>query len=306
MSKTINIGIDNGNGNTKGANVCIGAGVKRLSGDPHIKKNILEINGDFYEVGKEKMTIHADKTENNDMKYSVISAAAKEMMLKNINSANVRLAIGTPLTRVGAEKKQLEKYMLGNPTYNFRLDGKQFVIHLISVDVFPQGYSAVVDKLDTFGASAVIVDIGSWTIDIMPINDGQPDVSGCKSLELGTITVMNEINEQLRQRFNGEISPVLLKQIMIEGKVEIKREYLDVIRKCLKNYVVEIMDNLRSLKINPEVTNIVFIGGGAVIIKNFADEMTSNISVIEDVHINAKGYEKILAHKYKGEFENDV
>ena len=59
------------------------------------------------------------------------------------------------------------------------------------------------------------------------------------------------------------------------------------------------MNQLRSLKFNMVLTNIIFIGGGASIIKHFSKELGSNTTIIEDVNINAKGYEDIMRHKYK-------
>ncbi|HPF28615.1 MAG TPA: hypothetical protein PLZ77_00760, partial [Lachnospiraceae bacterium] len=60
-----------------------------------------------------------------------------------------------------------------------------------------------------------------------------------------------------------------------------------------------IMDNLRSLKFNTVLTDFIFIGGGASVIKHFCKEIEPNMTIIEDVNINAKGYEDILRHKYK-------
>ena len=75
--------------------------------------------------------------------------------------------------------------------------------------------------------------------------------------------------------------------------------HLRVIQEGLYNYVGDIMNNLRSLKFNSILTQFVFIGGGATIIKNFLRTQEENITIINDIFINAKGYEEILRHKYK-------
>ena len=160
-------------------------------------------------------------------------------------------------------------------------------------------YAGVVSKLNSFGTSAVVVDIGSWTIDILPLTEGQPDLARCKSLPMGTITAMNDINEALRQKFGEEADEAFIKEVMINGESNINRDYLRVIQEGLYNYVEDIMNNLRSLKFNSVLTQFVFIGGGAAIIKNFLKEQEANITVIDDVFINAKGYEEIMKHKYK-------
>lgn len=86
---------------------------------------------------------------------------------------------------------------------------------------------------------------------------------------------------------------------MIKGSSNINKEYLRVIQEGLYNYVGDIMNNLRSLKFNSILTQFVFIGGGATIIKNFLRTQEENITIINDIFINAKGYEEILRHKYK-------
>ena len=56
------------------------------------------------------------------------------------------------------------------------------------VAVFPQCYAAVVDKIPTMAKKTLIVDIGSWTIDIMPVINKSPDESKCVTIPKGLIT----------------------------------------------------------------------------------------------------------------------
>ncbi len=293
------IGVDNGYGNTKGRDVCIPSGVKKLPMKPPIETHTVEYNGEYFAVGSQKTTIQKSKTDNEDTLIATMAIIAEELKKKGIYSADVRLAVGLPLTRMGAEKTEFSNYMLRNRRLNFKYEGKPYSIYIVSVDVFPQGYAAVVNRLNTFKMSTVVIDVGSWTIDILPISDRQPDISRCKSLPLGTITAINDINESLRQKFNGEADEAIIKDVMINGTSNINKEYLKVIKDGLHSYVEGIMDNLRSLKFNTVLTNFIFIGGGASVIKHFCKEIEPNMTIIEDVNINAKGYEDILRHKYK-------
>ena len=86
---------------------------------------------------------------------------------------------------------------------------------------------------------------------------------------------------------------------MLHGKSAINQKYLTIIQDGLTVYADKIMNNLRSLKINFDLTQFVFIGGGASIIKNFSSDLGENMLIVEDVCINAKGYKDILEHKYK-------
>jgi len=293
------MGVDIGYGNTKGSKTLIQSGIKKLPSKPPIDTKTVEYKGKYYAVGSSKMDIQKSKTENENTLILTEAIIAEELKKLGRSKADIRLGVGLPLTRMGAEKQDYLDYMLRNRRLNYKYEGKRYSINIVSVDVFPQGYAGVVSKLNTFGTSAVVVDIGSWTMDILPLTEGQPDLARCKSLSLGTITAMNDINEALRQKFGEEADEAIIKEVMIRGESSINKEYLRVIRDGLYSYVEEIMNNLRSLKFNMTLTHFVFIGGGATIIRNFLKESQTNITAIDDVFINAKGYEEIMRHKYK-------
>lgn len=294
------IGVDNGNGNTKvDTGAVITSGVKRLATKPAIDTKTICWNGQYYAVGSSKMEIQQSKINNDDTLILTMAVIGEKMKLLGITSAEIRLGAGLPLTRMGAEKRGFHDYLMKNRKLNFSYEGVNYSVYIISVDVFPQGYAAVVNRLNTFGMLTVVVDVGSWTIDILPITEGQPDISRCKSLSLGTFIAMQDINESLRQKFGEEAEETIIKDVMIHGTSNINRDYLKVIQDGLYAYVEEVMNNLKTLKFNSTLTEFVFIGGGASVIKNFGRDLKENMTIIEDVCINAKGYEDILTHKYK-------
>lgn len=297
---TIFVGVDYGNGNTKGdTGFVIQSGVKRLPTKPPIETKTLSWNGQHYAVGTPKMEIQTSKMDTENMLIASMVAIAEKFKTLGLTSGEIRLGVGLPLTMMGREKRDCHDYYMKNRKLTFRYEGVNYSVYIISVDVFPQGYAAVVNRLGTFGMSTVVVDVGSWTIDILPIIEAKPDVSRCKSLELGTFTAMSEINESLRQKFGEEADETIIKSVMIHGTSNINREYLDVIRDGLYGYVEDVMNHLKTLKFNSTLTEFVFLGGGASVIKNFGRDLGENITIIEDICINAKGYEDILKHKYK-------
>lgn len=297
--ETILIGIDNGNGNTKsGTGFVIPSGVKRLVVKPPIETHVVAWNGQYYAIGTSQMDIQASKVDNEDTLVLSMACIAEKFKKLGIQSGQIRLGVGLPLTRMGAEKREFHDYFMRNKKLNFRYEGVNYNAYVVSVDVYPQGYAAVVNRLNTFDTATVIADIGSWTVDILPIIEEQPDVSRCKSLSLGTFTAMADINENLRQKFGEEAEASVIKEVMVRGTSNIDREYLQVIEEGLDAYVDKILNAMRTLKFNSRLTNFVFIGGGASVIKNFGKNLGDNITIIEDVCINARGYEDILRHKY--------
>ena len=50
-----------------------------------------------------------------------------------------------------------------------------------------------------------MVDIGSWTVDIMPITDGRPQEQECVTSPQGLIRCMREINEECVRQLGQEL-----------------------------------------------------------------------------------------------------
>ncbi len=294
------IGVDVGYGNTKTKNFIFSSGVTKLSGQPGMNDNVVFYNNNYYSVDCTKTGIQQSKIENENTLILTLAAIAMELKKRNETSAAVHLGVGVPLTRVGAEKSDLEDYYKKQHRYTFEFEGIKYDIHLLSVTVLPQGYSAIAGCVSEFKRSTLIIDMGSWTVDILPLKEGKPEIAKCKSLQLGSIKAMQDINEALRQEIGSEADELTLKDIMINGKSDIPDNYLRVSQKILSRYVNDIMEQLRAQGFNPDLMQFVFIGGGATIIDNFIDKkLYPSITVVSDVHINANGYEALIHAKQR-------
>ena len=295
------IGVDVGYGNTKTAHTCFSSGVKRLPGKPPLSARVIETPEGFYAIGNGKVSIQKSKTEDESMRVLTMAAIAEELKKIGVTVADVYLGVGVPLTRMGAEKKDFLEYYNKNRRLIYKYEDVQYSVTLLSVDVFPQGYAGVVSLMNEFHRSALVIDIGSWTVDILPIMDYVPDQTRCKSLSLGTITCMNDINEALRQKLGKEADETTIKEVMIYGTSDIPSEYLTIIKEGLRAYTENLMDQIRALGFNSDLTQHIFIGGGASIMKHFLSEETKrNALILDDVSINAKGYEDLIRHKMGG------
>lgn len=60
---------------------------------------------------------------------------------------------------------------------------------------------------------------------------------------------------------------------------------------CLREYAEKVYHTLMEHGYNLDIAEIVFVGGGARVMKSFGSHRGSNIQYIEDVKANAKGYE---------------
>lgn len=246
------------------------------------------------------------KVENDNFYILTLAAVAKELNRRGMRNANILLSVGLPLTRFGAEKQDFIDYLSKEKEVTFRFDNEQYRIKFARVSVFPQCYAAVADRMKTLPKRVVVVDIGSWTIDIMPIEDSAPNEAECITIREGLIKCMRTINEECMRQYGKELSEEDIQEIMRTGKHEkLPQKYRTIVEECLRAYVDKVYNILLEHGYNLEVTEIVFVGGGANVVKRFGNYDGNNIQYIEDVKANAKGYEylgKLYLATHKKEF----
>ena len=202
------IGVDHGWSGMKTVSQVFTTGVKEITTEPAFYNNVVEFNGSYYKVGGKRIEVRDLKVENDNFYILTLAAVAKELNRRGMRNANILLSVGLPLTRFGAEKQDFIDYLSKEKEETFRFDNEQYSIKLARVSVFPQCYAAVADRMKTLPKRVVVVDIGSWTIDIMPIEDSAPNEAECITIREGLIKCMRTINEECMRQYgkckNGE------------------------------------------------------------------------------------------------------
>jgi plasmid segregation protein ParM len=302
-NKTEIIGIDHGWSLIKTANHVFVTGAKEITSEPALSSDTLEYGGRYYKIGGDRQEVRELKTEDDSFYLLTLAAIAKELKTRGgLTKADVMLAVGLPITRFGAEKKGFTKYLMRDGEATFTFEKEQYHIRIESVAVFPQCYAAVADKLCFYAKKTLVVDIGSWTIDIMPVIKRSPDESKCVTIPRGLITCMRAINEQCVRKLNGEVDESEIQRVMRDGQSDIDDSYQAIIKAETESFVEKLHNSIREHGYNLQTTPIVFVGGGAAVMKNFGGKNAKNISYITDVKANAKGYEHLarMALKNRG------
>ena len=287
------IGIDHGWSNIKTSSQVFVTGVKEITTEPALFDGVLEYKGRYYKVGGNRQEVKSTKTEDDTFYLLTLAAVAKELRRRGLCEAKVFLAVGLPLTRFGSEKSDFVKYLTAERDIEFLFENIKYHVVIENVAVFPQCYAAVADKLQTFNKKTLIVDIGSWTIDIMPVVDKVPDESKCVTIPKGLITCMRTINEQCVRQLNGELDESIIQDIMRFGRCEIDKKYYEIAKAEIEAFREKVHNSIREYGYNLSTTPIVFVGGGASVMKLFGGLSQSNITYILDVKANAKGYEQL-------------
>ena len=169
------IGVDHGYGNIKTANCCFPTGVESSDTEPTFKNDLLIYQGRYYQIGVGHKEYAAEKVMDEDYYILTLAAIARELSREQITQANVFLAAGLPLSWVVKQRKAFQTYLLQNREVEFSFRRKGYRIRFVGAGVFPQGYAAVVQSMETFTGSHMLCDIGNGTMNILQIIDRKPD-----------------------------------------------------------------------------------------------------------------------------------
>ena len=292
-NKPVIIGLDHGYANIKTAHAVFKTGVTAYKKEPIFKTNMLVYEGRYYLIGDEHKEFTAEKMQDQDYYILTLAAIGIELHLRGLSSARVHLAAGLPLTWVSEQKEAFKAYLLQNKEADFIFRGESFHVEFAGADVFPQGFSAVADKLREFRGVNMLCDIGNGTMNIMYINNGRPVASRCFTEKYGTHQCMLIARERLMQRFGVSVDDTVIEDVLRYGEADIGQQYLDAIREVATDYAAGIMRRLREHEYNPELMKLYVVGGGGCLIKNFIDYDPSRVTINSDICATAKGYERL-------------
>ena len=292
------IGIDHGYAAIKTRNFCFPSGIVEYEHEPYTKTDVLEYDGKFFVVGSDRQPLIKDKTGNNNYYLLTLAAIAKELDARKCADTEIRLAAGLPLTGFGREKKLFTEYLLrsGRPV-SFRYEGKPYAITIKAVELYPQGYAAILTHLHLIAGepSVILADIGGWTVDVMRLDNRKPNAATCRSLELGTIRCMDEIAEQVRRRIGLSLTAAQIEAILTERPCSVDAEARRIVLDQGRAYASRLLSAISECGFDAKSTPIVFMGGGASLIQKRlpSGNTLCRPILLDDVHANAIAYERL-------------
>jgi plasmid segregation protein ParM len=306
-SKTIIIGIDHGWSLMKTKHHVFASGVKEIKSKPALFDDILEYEGRYYKIGGDRLEVKDVKTKDDNFFLLTLAAVAKELKTRGgIREADVLLAVGLPLTRIGEERDGFVEYLMRSQDIMFTYEKTSYSVRIEYVAVYPQCFAAIAERLNApedplapmfpHGKKVVAVDVGSWTIDMMPVTDRKADESKGVTEQTGVITCMRAINEQCVRLLNGAVDESDIQYAMRHGSCDIGEAYFEIIRSECEAFIDRLVNSIRERRYNLKTTPIVFVGGGAAMVRNFGrfdKENFAGVSYIDDIKANAKGYERL-------------
>ncbi len=289
------ISIDHGWSSIKTPSLVFENGIQELQTMPATKDNLLEYKGKKYVIGQGRMGKQETKTENSNYYLLTLAAIARELQKRTSATAvKVNLAVGVPLTLYGKEKKAFKNYLLANEKVCFFYEGVRYVVHFGKVKVFAQCHAAVANRMDGMDRLTA-VDCGSWTLDIMSVVNRIPVLDDCHTYQQGLITAIDRIQKECIATHGKEVPEYIINEVIETGDTDAitknKVAIMETINAGLRRYAFSVEAKLRELKIDFDFTNVVYVGGGAGVMRRFGSCTGENVHYVTDVRANALGYE---------------
>lgn len=300
MLKTMNIGIDHGYYAIKTRHFSFPAGIAVYSHEPYTLQNTLEYGGKFYVCGTGRQPILRNKTENDNYYLLTLAAIAREIKQRGENTeCSVTLAAGLPLAGFGREKKFFREYLLrSSQPVCFKFEGVPYKITIEDVKLFPQGYSAIAihPELIQNEPSVLLMDIGGWTVDLMRLDNGVPNASTCRSLELGMIRCIDETKEQVRRDVGLSVTDAQVERVLAGKPCSMDEKARSIIRRQGRLYTERLLSAVMESGFDLKAIPVVMLGGDASVVKGNVSPQDGlcRVFALTDDRVNAEGFERIL------------
>ena len=285
------IGFDNGYQFGKTAQSLFDNGVYAMgSVEPTVKEHSLKYGRKYYKVGEGRATITEDKVSDENARLLTMVAIAKELGAEGIRKAEVILVVGLPFSDYGREKKALLEYYEQKPVLKYEYEGIRYDVTISRIFVFPQCYSAIAPRLANMKGDYLVVDIGSKTTDVLLLKNGMPVERRSITVEKAMVKWMKQIQGRLQIQYGKNVPESEILKVVLKKDSFLPRNQVNHVRETLRELIHGLELELMEREFDLQYTNVIYVGGGAVAVKNFSDPQP-NVAFDTDIHANAKGYE---------------
>lgn len=294
------IGFDDGYQLGKTANYVFDNGVHMIgSMEPTLSEKSLFYDGEYFKVGEGRSAITEDKVSDDDARIRTMAAIAMELRGAGIHKAEVVLAVGLPFSNYGRDKMKLIDYYSRQNRLEFTYEGEEYSVAIDKVIVCPQCYSAIASRLGNMKGDYLVVDIGSKTTDVVYVQNGLPIESKSITIEKAMVKWIKEIQREMKVQTGKDIPEHEIMKIALKEDSNLPGAYAELIRGMLREKMHSLELELAERGYSMEYINLIYVGGGALLARDYAGKYRSHTAYDCDLCANAKGYE-FLAKQIEG------
>ena len=291
------IAIDHGNYAIKTPHHSFVSGLSEHTVKPPMADEILEYDGRYWTTSGKRLSYMRDKTQDERYFILTLFSIAKELEDTGRYSPveQIQLAVGLPPAHFGAQVERFIQYFRQRGVIEFEMQGKPYSIYIEDAACFPQAYAAAATMLHTLveEPKAVILDIGGFTADYLLMKNGEIDLTSCDSLENGVILLYNKV----RSKVNSELDLLLdegdVDAILMGKKTQYPDAAIRLTEQMAQEFINDLFSTLRERMLDLQYCKVVFVGGGAILLKRQI-ETSGKVGApffVSKINANADGYE---------------
>ena len=294
------ISVDHGNKSIKTPHAIFTSGLVMSDGLQGFKTDYIGWNGKYYSLTERRISYLRDKTEDDRFFILTLFAIAKELEYRKVSETldpiDITLLVGLPPAHYEQLHSRFEQYFLRRrEAIDFEYNGKYYSVRINKVLSYPQAFAAAVTQYSTLKAHSVayIIDIGGFTIDVLKLRFGRPDLEVVESFEKGVITLYNSIASKCNSQYARILEECEIDEVIRNQPTVLPGEVQQLIRSMTADFLAEFYNFLRERGIDVSTSKCVFAGGGSLLLRSMI-ERGNKVAFpifIEDIHANAIGYE---------------
>ena len=332
------VGIDVGNFGTKSQHSNTPSSFGTSDAPNELSNEYIIYNGLYYYPTSDRNRRMKDKTEDDYCTIISLFAVAKEILeqIKSVHPeydpediqkeidkvTDLSIGVGTPAGHFNAlldrtrqcyvdawggngKKAGLEfSYSINHVTYNFSLTLKNCL-------VVPQDLAAVAVNTNLKSIKGIknyiIVGIGGGTIDVIPIRDGNANIDKVVSFELGSTYMFDYIIKKVQESILKTLDYDRVEAVLLHNEEEAGFNVTDKIKELIFKFAEDFVANqvipaiIQTARAEVDDYNVVFVGGGALVMKPYLEGSNKfgNVEFIDDINANAKAYASYVTRELK-------
>jgi len=293
------ISIDHGNKSVKTPTAIFTSGVIESDTKPGISGDYIFWNGKYYTLTERRISYLRDKTVDDRFFVLTLFAIAYELRREGIDESldplDITLLVGLPPAHYGQLHERFEQYFLRKrEAVDFEFNGEYHSIRISKVYSYTQALAAAVTRYGELKnyAAAYIIDIGGFTVDVLKLRNGRPDLEVLESFEKGVITLYNAISSQCNAKFDRLLEESDIDEVIKAQPTILPGDVQMLIRKMASEFLDEFYNFLRERGIDVKTSKCVFAGGGSILLRTMIVQggKVGYPIFIDDIHANAVGY----------------
>lgn len=301
------LGVDLGNYNMKTANVCFPSAYLELAGDGSDYQHTLFYTGKHYALGGPRVVQQEDKDTSEDFLILTQFAIARELEANRLppGSYDMVLAVTLPPAFLNIPQKRQRMKRFFRREFSFRYNGSWYKINITRVYVCPQATAALyanvlTDEMRQWAAahlidpsaarpldllqrepSAILVDIGGGTVDVVVLQHGAPQPFDNDFPAKGVIWTYGAIRQEAKAKLGMELSEEVINMFLHGEPVRIGEDAAQIIWGKVSQYAQRLLMTLREKQLPISTAYVLLMGGGACLVRNAWYQMESTFAKLD-------------------------